>query len=285
MQFSILTLFPEMFDGILGGSILRRAQDQGHVRVQRVQIRNFARDRHRSVDDYSFGGGPGMVLRPDVLERALNAFFPTAMASNGGMEEDSPASSPHVIYLSPQGRTFTQQDASRLARMDHVILICGHYEGVDERFVEACVDEELSIGDYVLTGGEIPAMVVMDAVVRLVPGVLGDAESFRADSFYRSLLDHPHYTRPARWVPEGERGAEMPGSEADGGERKPPAVLLSGNHRAVDAWRRRQALLRTLIRRPDLLMTADLNRAEARLLAQLVESLAQDLDEMGRGEP
>ena len=235
--------------------------------VERVQIRDFAQDRHRSVDDYSFGGGPGMVMKGDVLQRALQS-----VVVGTGLNESVSDSSckgqkkPHVVYLSPQGGQFVQRDALRLSQLEHLVLICGHYEGVDERFVDSCVDEELSIGDFVLTGGEIPAMVVVDAVARLLPGVLGDAQSFRADSFYDSLLDHPHYTRPANWAAGGDDGV--------------PAVLLSGNHLAVAEWRRRQSLLRTLIRRPDLLNEAGLSRVEKRLLRTLAQGLAADLDVM-----
>jgi tRNA (guanine37-N1)-methyltransferase len=271
MKFSILTLFPEMFDGLLASSILHRATAQGLIDVQRVQIRDFALDRHRSVDDYSFGGGPGMVMKVDVLERALNSVV--VGGSVGGAGEECRERSPHVVYLSPQGGRFSQRIASRFAQMDHLVLVCGHYEGIDERFIESYVDEEVSMGDFVLTGGEIPAMAVVDAVARLRPGVLGDSESFRSDSFYDALLDHPHYTRPARWQP----GAVI---DNDGSVVEPPALLLSGNHKLIAEWRRRQSLLRTLIRRPDLLEHAGLSRVEKRLLGRLNRELAQDLDEM-----
>jgi tRNA (guanine37-N1)-methyltransferase len=288
MKFSILTLFPEMFDGLLSSSILHRAQSQGHIQVERVQIRDFALDRHRSVDDYSFGGGPGMVLKVDVMERALNSVIQNRSAEGENTQigsEEKPA--PHVVYLSPQGSQFSQETASRLAEMDHLVLVCGHYEGIDERFVESCVDEELSLGDFVLTGGEIPAMAVVDAVARLRPGVLGDSQSFRSDSFYASLLDHPHYTRPARWQPESVGEGLEVGSEAefrDDTAITPPDVLLSGNHVAVEGWRRRQALLRTLIRRPDLLATAELSRGERKIIDRLVQGLAQDLDDLSKRE-
>ncbi|MBF0175792.1 MAG: tRNA (guanosine(37)-N1)-methyltransferase TrmD [Magnetococcales bacterium] len=243
LRFTILTLFPEMFSGVLTRSILGRAQDRGLLAVRVVQIRDFAPGPHRQVDDASFGGGPGMVFRPDVLDQALAEACADSVA--------------HVVLLTPQGAPFDQKVACRLAGVDHVVLVCGHYEGVDERFTDARVDEEISLGDFVLTGGEIAAMAVVDAVARLVPGVLGDAESCQADSFYQGVLDHPHYTRPGVW---------------DG--RPVPEVLRSGNHGAIAAWRRRQSLLRTILRRPDLLDGSCLTKAESRL----VKALAQDLD-------
>ncbi|MBF0135265.1 MAG: tRNA (guanosine(37)-N1)-methyltransferase TrmD [Magnetococcales bacterium] len=234
-----------MFTGVLTRSILGRAQERNVLSVRLVQIRDFAPPPHRQVDDAPYGGGPGMVLRPDVLDRALahaTADFPG-----------------HVIMLTPQGKTFTQKDAQRVARLSHVVLVCGHYEGVDERFTQARVDEEMSLGDFVLTGGEIAAMAVVDAVARLVPGVLGDAESCQADSFYQGVLDHPHYTRPWNWA-----------------GRPVPPILRSGHHGAVAEWRRRQSLLRTMLRRPDLLHGVSLTKAEHRL----VRALVQDLDAM-----
>lgn len=247
MRFSILTLFPEMFSGPLDNSMVKRAQQREKINIQLVNIRDFAPGPHRQVDDGPFGGGPGMVFKPDVLDDALDHV----------QGEDEKAA--HVVYMSPQGSPFRHDDAVRLAGMDHLVLVCGHYEGIDERVVHRRVDEEISLGDFVLTGGEIPAMAVVDAVTRFIPGVLGDAASAAEDSFYDGLLDCPHYTRPASW-----QGTEV------------PPVLRSGNHGAIDAWRRRQALLRTLIRRPDLLKGARLTRHEKRL----VEALAQDLDEM-----
>ncbi|MBF0380042.1 MAG: tRNA (guanosine(37)-N1)-methyltransferase TrmD [Magnetococcales bacterium] len=269
MKFSILSLFPEMFDGLLQSSILGRAQKQNHIEVELVQIRDFAHDRHKTVDDSSFGGGPGMVMKVDVLERALNSLSLVVKQEN---REQKP---PHVVYLSPQGEQFSQKTALRFAQLDHLVLVCGHYEGVDERFIDSYVDEELSLGDFVVTGGEIPAMAVVDAVARLLPGVIGDADSFKADSFYDSLLDHPHYTRPADWIPGGDSQNGMKNRVVS-----PPSILLSGNHAAVDEWRRRQSLLRTLIRRPDLLEYAGLSRAEKRLLGKLQDALSEDLEQL-----
>ncbi len=252
IRFTVLTLFPEMFSGPLNTSILRRARERKLIETRMVPIREFGEGRHRQVDDTPFGGGPGMVFRADILDRALRA----ALEGGDG----------HVIHLTPQGRPFDQEKARQLAARDHLLLICGHYEGLDERFIEKRVDEEVSLGDFVLTGGEIPAMALIDAVARLRPGVLGDADS-QADSFHDGLLDHPQYTRPATWRPEGGRG-ENPLTV--------PGVLRSGHHGAVADWRRRQALLRTLLRRPDLLPRAELSRQERRLL----EALALELENL-----
>lgn len=274
-----------MFSGLVSASILKRALEDGLLQIEWVQIRDFAKDRHQRVDDAPFGGGPGMVLKADVLDRALQDVLdrvPQGIVDqqpqgivvrsqkvsqkNGYIQNSGTIQNwtqrGHVVYLSPQGKRFDQEDAKRLAGLSHVILVCGHYEGVDERFISARVDEELSLGDFVLTGGEIPAMAVIDAVSRLLPGVIGDEASFAGDSFYHGLLDHPHFTRPARWVREPAKNVPA------------PAVLLSGDHGAVADWRRRQSLLRTLIRRPDWLERADLTRVEQRL----IEKLAQDLE-------
>lgn len=270
MQFTILTLFPEMFSGILDTSILGRATKRGIISTHLVQIRDFAIDKHRRTDDAPFGGGPGMVLKADVLDRAL-AYVRESMPGR-------------VIFLSPQGKPFEQADARRLAGMPHLILVCGHYEGVDERVVEARADEELSLGDFVLTGGELPAMAILDAVARLTPGVLGDEASAAADSFGvgegdgkwgmdgdLSGLDHPHYTRPAVWHP-------LPYGQVTPCAMQAPMTLLSGDHAAVNAWRRRQTMLRTLIRRPDLLERVAWSRQERRV----IQELAKDLEAMER---
>ncbi|MBF0424559.1 MAG: tRNA (guanosine(37)-N1)-methyltransferase TrmD [Magnetococcales bacterium] len=248
LDVAILTLFPEMFSGVFAASILGRARGRGLLDVRLVQIRDFAGGRQRQVDDTPYGGGPGMVLRADVLDRALTH------ALVGG-----PA---RVVMLTPQGAPFDQKAAERLAQEPRLVLVCGHYEGIDERFTDARVDEEISLGDFVLTGGEIAAMAVVDAVARLLPGVLGDAASAASDSFCHGLLDHPHYTRPEAWA-----------------GRPVPPVLRSGNHGAVAAWRRRQALLRTIIRRPDLLGGVPLSKAEGRLVA----ALAADLEALEQG--
>lgn len=241
MRIDVVTLFPEIFSGPLQASILHLAQARGLVEIRVVNLRDFAEGRHRVTDDYPFGGGGGMILKPEPLFRAVEALR--------GPES-------RVVLLCPQGRALTQTVAQELAKEAHLILLAGRYEGVDERVREALVDDELSIGDYVLTGGELPALVVMDAVIRLLPGVLGDQEAPARDSFAGGLLDYPQYTRPASF-----RGLEV------------PAVLLSGDHRRIAAWRRLQALRRTAERRPDLLPGADLGEEERRLI-----------DEFRRGE-
>lgn len=223
MRIDVLTLFPEAFSGPLDISMLKRARERGLLELYLHNIRDWATDKHRTVDDYPFGGGQGMVLRVDVLDRALQAV--QAMDERRGT----------VIYLSPQGELLTDRLARELATHPRLILVCGRYEGVDERFVEHCVDREISIGDYVLTGGELPAMVLIDAVARHVPGVLGDEASAAEDSFADGLLEHPQYTRPAEY-----RGWKV------------PEVLLSGHHAKIAEWRREQRIERTKKRRPDL---------------------------------
>jgi tRNA (guanine37-N1)-methyltransferase len=220
----VLTIFPRLVEVALSEGVVARARESGRLDIRARDLRDYTDDRHRSVDDVPFGGGPGMVMKPEPLARAIEAVE----------SERGQASS--VILMTPQGRPFTQQDAERLSRSERLIVICGRYEGVDERLTELKVTEELSIGDYVLTGGELPALVVIDAIARLVPGVVGDAASVEVESFADGLLDHPHYTRPAVWR-----------------DRAVPDVLLSGHHADIDRWRREQRLKRTLERRPDLL--------------------------------
>ncbi len=245
MHFDILTLFPEMFTGPLTTSIVGKAQESGLVSIDVWNIRDHALDKHRIVDDAPYGGGAGMVLKVDVLVRALEA-----------VRGDSDAP---VIYLSPQGKVFNQQIAGQLARLPRLILLSGHYEEIDERVREHWVDFELSIGDYVLTGGELPAMVVVDAVTRLLPGVLGDETSSQQDSFQDGLLDYPHYTRPAEF-----RSLAV------------PEVLLSGHHGNIERFRRKEALRRTLLRRPDLLEKKDLSSKECQLLEELAEEYSAE---------
>jgi len=242
MKFDIVTIFPRMFDAPLAEGIVGRAIARGLVDLRVHDLRDFTEDRHRTVDDVPFGGGPGMVLKVKPVVEAVDAIR---------RERGEPAT---VILTSPQGRPFSQAEAVRLSRLPHVVLICGRYEGVDERVRERVVTEDLSIGDYVLTGGELPAMVILDAVARLLPGAVGDEQSVEADSFSRGLLDFPHYTRPA---------------EFDG--MKVPDVLVSGHHGAIRRWRKREALRRTLERRPELLERADLDDEERALLRELNE--------------
>ena len=239
MTFDIVTIFPAMIEQPLAAGIIGRAIDRGRLDVKVRDLRDFTTDRHRVVDDVPYGGGPGMVLKPDPIFRALDAIE----AERGG-----PLT---VILTSPQGRRFTQAEAQRLSGVAHVVLLCGRYEGFDDRVRER-VTEELSIGEYVLTGGELPALVVLDAVARFVPGVVGDEQSVAEDSFARGLLDFPQYTRPP---------------EID--SLRVPDVLLSGHHAEIRRWRKREALSRTLDRRPDLLNDAVLDDEEMKLLREL----------------
>ena len=223
MRFEVFTLFPEMFEAVMAESILKRAQEAGLLEVVRHDIRAYTSDKHHVVDDTPYGGGGGMVLKPEPIFRAVESVL--------GPSPDCP-----VILLTPQGRLFDQQVAAELAAYEHLALICGRYEGVDERVREHLATDELSIGDYVLTGGELPAMVIIDAVARLVPGVLGARWAAEEDSHASGLLEGPHYTRPAEY-----RGWPV------------PEVLLSGDHARIERWRRQQAVRRTWERRPDLL--------------------------------
>ena len=245
MRFDILTLFPEMFAGPLSTSILGKARESGLVTVDVWNIRDYALDKHRIVDDTPYGGGAGMVLKVDVLARAVESVRGTSNAP--------------VVYLSPQGRMFSQSVAAELAALPHLILLSGHYEEIDERVRQHWVDWELSIGDYVLTGGELPAMVVVDAVTRLLPGVLGHEDSSKEDSFQAGLLDYPHYTRPAEF-----RGMKV------------PEVLLSGHHGKIARYRLKEALRRTLLRRPDLLQRKDLSTEERQLLQELTDEASAE---------
>ena len=248
MDVAVLTIFPEMFDRFWTHGIVRRAIEQGHLNGSAVDIRSFAEDRHKVTDDRPYGGGCGMVMKPEPLAKALRA-----------LRERMPEAV--TLLMSPQGRPFNQQTAAELARRRGVIFICGRYEGVDERIVQQFVDAEISIGDYVLTGGELPAMVVVDAVVRLIPGVLGGLDSAANDSFADGLLEHAHYTRPRDF--EG---------------REVPDVLLSGNHAAIAQWRLEAALVRTFLKRPDLLEKRDFTAQEIAILkkwSQELENLIQ----------
>ncbi|HJZ71705.1 MAG TPA: tRNA (guanosine(37)-N1)-methyltransferase TrmD [Vicinamibacterales bacterium] len=257
MTFDIVTIFPAMIEQPLAAGIIGRAIERGTLDVKVHDLRDFTTDRHRVVDDVPYGGGPGMVLKADPIFRALDAIE----AARGGTLT--------VILTSPQGRRFTQADAQRLSRVGRVVLLCGRYEGFDDRVRER-VTEELSIGDYVLTGGELPALVVLDAVARLVPGVVGDEQSVAEDSFSRGLLDFPQYTRPAEIALGGRGGCDEDGGGAPGGRTlKVPDVLLSGNHAEIRRWRKREALSRTLDRRPDLLDDAVLDEEELKLLREL----------------
>lgn len=245
MRIDILTLFPQMFESPFSVGIFQRAVDQGLVKLEMHNIRDHAHDKHLTVDDYPYGGGAGMVLKPEPIFEAVEA-----VKSNIALEQE--ASEVPVILLSPRGRLFSQQIAQELSKYSNMILICGRYEGVDERVCEHLVTDEISIGDYVLSGGELAAMVVVDAVVRLFPGVVGSEDSLMDESHTSGLLEYPQYTRLAEF-----RGWSV------------PEVLLSGNHAQIAKWRREQALMRTLKRRPDLLDRASLSSEEKQLVAQL----------------
>ncbi|MEH6904998.1 MULTISPECIES: tRNA (guanosine(37)-N1)-methyltransferase TrmD [Neobacillus] len=241
MRIDILTLFPEMFSGVLGQSILQKAAEKSAVCYNVVNFREYADNKHSTVDDYPYGGGAGMVLKPQPIFDAVS-----------DLKEKAISKKPRVILLCPQGERYEQRKAEELAQEDHLIFICGHYEGYDERIREHVVTDEISIGDYVLTGGELGAMVVVDSVVRLLPEVLGNQESHLKDSFSTGLLEHPHYTRPADF-----RGLKV------------PDVLISGNHKLIEEWRTKEALRRTLLRRPDLLEKIELTKEQEKWLKEV----------------
>jgi tRNA (guanine37-N1)-methyltransferase len=238
MKIDVLSLFPEMFTGVFNHSILKRAQDNGAVSYNVTNFRDYSLNKHKSVDDYPYGGGAGMVLTPQPVFDAVNDL--------------SEGKRPRVILMCPQGERFTQKKAEELAKEEHLIFICGHYEGYDERIRENLVTDEISIGDFVLTGGELGSMVVIDSVTRLLPGVLGNDTSAPMDSFSSGLLEHPHYTRPAEY-----EGMSV------------PDVLMSGNHEAIRKWRLKESLRRTLNRRSDLLNEKDLTKEEQKLLSEI----------------
>jgi tRNA (guanine37-N1)-methyltransferase len=241
MWFDIITIFPEIFRGVFEFGIIRRAVETGLIEIRIHDLREYTHDRHRQVDDRPFGGGAGMVLKPEPLIRAIEA------VAHGRAIGTST-----VVLLSPQGRLFDQQIAEEYSRKDGLILVCGRYEGVDQRVIEHSINDEVSIGDYVLSGGELPAMVIVDAVTRLIPGALGCEQSAERESFAGGLLDYPHYTRPAEY-----RGMKV------------PEVLTSGNHAQIEAWRRRKAIEKTLRRRPDLIEKRRTSEAERREIEEI----------------
>jgi tRNA (guanine37-N1)-methyltransferase len=245
MQIDIITLFPQMFQGIFQESILKRAQQKDIVKINIHNLRDFALDKHSIVDDYSYGGGAGMVLKPEPIFRAVEK-----IVGRGKRKRTV-----RIILLTPQGQTFNQDKAKELSREKYLLFICGHYEGVDERVVQNLITDEVSIGDCVLTGGELPAMVIIDSLVRLLPGVLNKRESFENDSFYQGLLDYPHYTRPRKF-----RGKSV------------PALLLSGNHSWIRKWRRQKALENTSNKRPDLLEKIRLSAEDKEILKKLTRT-------------
>ncbi|MBM3819960.1 MAG: tRNA (guanosine(37)-N1)-methyltransferase TrmD [Acidimicrobiia bacterium] len=249
MKFDIVTIFPRMVQAGLAEGVVGRGIEGGLLDVQVHDLRDYTTDRHRSVDDVPYGGGPGMVMKPEPLARAVED-----IRARRGVPDA-------VVLLTPTGRTFTQAEAVRMTRLKHVVLLCGRYEGMDERVRTGVATEELSIGDYVLSGGEVAALVVVDAISRLIPGVVGDEQSVAEDSFTRGLLDYPHYTRPAEFA----------------GQRVPD-VLLSGHHADVRRWRKKAALARTLERRPEMLNTAALDDEERALLDEIRKETNNERD-------
>ena len=240
MKIDILTLFPDMCEAFLSESIIGRARAADCVSIACHNIRDYTEDKHNRVDDYPYGGGTGMVMQAQPIYDCYNAVL-----------GDAPADSCHVIYMSPQGRTLDQQRVRELSEMDHVIILCGHYEGVDERVLDEIVDEQISIGDYVLTGGEMPACILTDSICRMLPGVLANEDAYSQESHYGHLLEYPQYTRPAEW-----------------NGRRVPDILLSGDHAKVDRWKLEQAVKRTAERRPDMLENAELSDEEKAILAE-----------------
>ena len=240
MRIDIMTLFPDMCRAYLGASIIGRAREAGKVQIECTDIRDYTQDKHGRVDDSPYGGGMGMIMQAQPI---YDCYMDLCKKTGAR---------PHLIYLTPQGKTLTQQRVKELAKLDYIALLCGHYEGVDERVIEELQPEEISVGDYVLTGGELPALIVADAVSRMIPGVLSSDECFTEESHYSSLLEYPQYTRPYVWH-----------------GRQVPEVLITGHHANVEAWRREQSLIRTAERRPDMLEKAQLTEKEIRFLSDL----------------
>lgn len=240
MRIDILTLFPQMCDSVMSESIIGRARRSGKVEINSIDIRDYTLDKHRRVDDKPYGGGMGMVMAAQPIFDCFNSLCKQI------------GSRPHLIYLTPQGKTLTQERVKELAKLDNIALLCGHYEGIDERVIEELQPEEISVGDYVLTGGELPALIVADSVSRMLPGVLSDDECFEEESHYNSLLEYPQYTHPSVW-----NGREV------------PEVLLSGHHANVEKWRREKSLERTFNRRPDMLDNACLTKDDKTFLSNL----------------
>lgn len=243
MRIDIMTLFPEMCNSVLGESIIGRARETGKVEINTVDIREYTADKHRRVDDKPYGGGMGMVMQAQPIFECFEA-----LCKKTGTK-------PHLIYMTPQGKTLTQDRVKELAKLESIAILCGHYEGVDERVIEELKPEEISVGDYVLTGGELPALILADSISRMLPGVLSGEECFTEESHYNSLLEYPQYTHPSEW-----KGREV------------PEVLLSGHHANVDEWRRKQSLKRTYERRPDLLENAELDEKDKIYLASLKDN-------------
>ncbi len=245
MDIKIFSLFPEMFEGSLGSSLIGKAREKDILHIDVINFREYSTNKHKSVDDYPFGGGAGMVLQPEPIVSALRDH----------LDLNDPDT--EIILMSPQGKPFTQEEACALAQKKQLAFVCGHYEGFDER-IRAFATSEYSIGDYVLTGGELPAMVMIDTISRLIPGVIKEQESYEEDSFYHGLLEYPHYTRPQNF-----EGMEV------------PEILLSGHHENIRKWRKKESLRRTLLRRPDLLENYQFSKEELKLLEEVKAELAE----------
>jgi len=248
LEINILTIFPNMFKGPFSESILNKAQEKGLIKINLIDLRDFTLDKHKTVDDYSYGGGPGMVLKPQPIWDAVEVI----------RKNKSPLPL-KIIITSAQGKIFNQGMAKDLSKEDRLLIICGRYEGIDERIPKLLDAEEVSIGNFVVSGGELPAMLMVDAISRMIPGVLGKEESMVNDSFYNEYLDYPHYTRPDEF-----KGLKV------------PKILLSGNHKEIDKWRRKQSLLRTLIRRPEIFANKKLSKKELTLLKELEKGFKED---------
>lgn len=246
MKIDILTLFPEMFEGVLDQSIIGRAKKKGLIDLNYFNIRDFANNKHNRVDDYPYGGGLGMVMQAQPIYDAFNFICKDIKKK------------PYTIYMSPQGKTFRQSTAKRFAKKEHIVILCGHYEGVDQRIIDEIVDEEISIGDFVLTGGEIAAMAVVDATARLLPGVLSSEDAFLEESHYNGLLEYPQYTRPPIW-----NGKEV------------PKVLQSGNHKLISEWKREMSIVNTFHKRKGMLRKAKLNNKEKEFVKNLQKNISK----------
>lgn len=243
MKITIMTLFPEMCNAVLDESIIGRARKSGIIEIDTVNIRDFTHDKHNRVDDAPYGGGMGMLMQTQPIYDCF-----ASLCSEDGKK-------PHLIYMSAQGKTLTQKRVKELSQLPNIAILCGHYEGVDERIIEEIVDEEISVGDYVLTGGELPALILSDSIARMIDGVLPNDEAKELESHYSGLLEYPQYTRPPEWH-----------------GRKVPDILLSGHHGNIDKWRREKSLESTLERRPDMLKSAELTKKDREYLAKLKEN-------------
>lgn len=239
IKFDVLTLFPNMFEAVLGDSIIERARKNDLIETNFINIRDFSKNKHKKTDDYPFSGGGGMLMTPQPI---YDAYLSVA---------DKCEKKPHTVYMSPQGKVFDQQKAKELSEYEHIVILCGHYEGVDQRVLDMIVDEEISMGDFVLTGGEIPAMAVIDAVSRMVPGVLANEGSYSNESHFDGLLEYPQYTHPQEFM-----GVKI------------PEILISGHHKNIEIWKRRQSLINTLKKRPDMLEKADLTEEDIKFLRE-----------------